>query len=876
VVAEGAAALEARAAFEAFDAHDLGALQRCLGQLGKIGPHDAHTGHAKRGREPARPGIADEQEARPGDQPAQHRETALGRVGHPRIRPDLPSDPRDQGGLGRRSHDNDPEAAGVAQRAGGLCEALGRPELCGPEGGPRRHQGVALARRQARSDEGGPGAIGRRRRHVEARLEVERADAEQAGHVGVEVGRWNGHAAAAVGRGYEGVGQKGPAPGKRRPRPHGHPGAKRPPGGAEGVAEQQNPVGAELAVALRFLSVVGDRLEVGFKGSVAEHVGEVPPDEDVHRAKTRVADGGAQDGRRHNDVPHPVGRPNREDAERTGSRGGKRRRAHTPAPRWARRPKRGHDVARHAANAPSIPPVRCSMGVIPTRRTPRVNRAAELCAADTPKRDSTGTLFHDRTAEDGMVAPANGIPSLEPACGPRLPFRASFRSKPRPVPNSPGCAAHEPPLPHMSSGTALASPIAQADEFNPFLAMAERFDVAADFLGLDRGVREVLRNPDRELTVSIPVMMDDGSLRVFKGYRVQHNFVRGPAKGGIRFAPDVHLDEVRALAAWMTWKCSVVNVPFGGGKGGVIVNPRELSMSELERLTRRYTTSIMDILGPDRDVPAPDMNTNEQTMAWFMDTYSMHVRKSTPAIVTGKPLALGGSRGRTEATGRGVMIACREALKKLGMRPENTRTVVQGAGNVGGIGALLLHREGYKVIAISDVTGGVVDEKGLDMPAVRAWIKEHGSLADYKDADHLTGTELLELDCDLLAPCATENQITSQNVERIKARLIVEGANGPTTAAADKQLESRGVLVVPDILANAGGVTVSYFEWVQDRMGYFWTEEIVNSRLEQSMVSAFYDVDKVAKKYGVSMRIAAYILAIDRVATAYRLRGLLS
>ncbi len=429
----------------------------------------------------------------------------------------------------------------------------------------------------------------------------------------------------------------------------------------------------------------------------------------------------------------------------------------------------------------------------------------------------------------------------------------------------------------MSSGTsaAIASP-SQADEFNPFLAMAERFDVAADFLGLDRGVREVLRAPDRELTVSIPVLMDDGSLRVFKGYRVQHNFVRGPAKGGIRFAPDVHLDEVRALAAWMTWKCSVVNVPFGGGKGGVVVNPRELSKSELERLTRRYTTAIMDILGPDRDVPAPDMNTNEQTMAWIMDTYSMHVRRSTTAIVTGKPLSLGGSKGRTEATGRGVMISCREALKKLGMRPENTRTVVQGSGNVGGIGALLLHREGYKVIAISDITGGIVNEKGLDMPAVLAWIKDKGSLAGYTEADHVGGRDILELDCDLLAPCATENQITSQNVDRIKAKLIVEGANGPTTAAADRILEERGVLVVPDILANAGGVTVSYFEWVQDRMGFFWTEEIVNSRLEQSMVSAFNDVDRTARKYGVSMRIAAYILAIDRVASAYRLRGILS
>ncbi|QDU68917.1 Glu/Leu/Phe/Val family dehydrogenase [Engelhardtia mirabilis] len=427
----------------------------------------------------------------------------------------------------------------------------------------------------------------------------------------------------------------------------------------------------------------------------------------------------------------------------------------------------------------------------------------------------------------------------------------------------------------MSTGSAVASQASQQDEFNPFLAMAERFDVAADHLGLEPGVREVLRAPDRELIVSIPVVMDSGQVRVFKGYRVQHNYLRGPAKGGIRFAPDVHLDEVRALAAWMTWKCSVVNVPFGGAKGGVVVNPRELSMGELERLTRRYTTAIMDILGPDRDVPAPDMNTNEQTMAWIMDTYSMHVRRSTTAIVTGKPLSLGGSLGRTEATGRGVMITCREALRTLGMRPENTRAVVQGSGNVGGIGALLLHREGYKVISISDISGAIVNDKGLDLPAVLTWIREHGTLEKFPEADHIEGTAALELDCDLLVPCATENQITSRNVDDVKAKLIVEGANGPTTAAADKRLEERGVLVVPDILANAGGVTVSYFEWVQDRMGYFWTEEIVNSRLEQAMVSAFNDVDRVRRRYDVSMRIASYIVAIERVAEVYKLRGIL-
>jgi len=426
----------------------------------------------------------------------------------------------------------------------------------------------------------------------------------------------------------------------------------------------------------------------------------------------------------------------------------------------------------------------------------------------------------------------------------------------------------------MSHGTAVASASALQDEFNPFLAMAERFENAADRLELDSGVREVLRTPDRELTVAIPILMDDGSTRVFRGYRVQHNFLRGPCKGGIRFAPDVHLDEVRALAAWMTWKCSVVGIPFGGAKGGVVCEPRELSNGELERITRRYTASIMDILGPDRDVPAPDMNTNEQTMAWIMDTYSMHIRRTTTAVVTGKPLNLGGSLGRREATGRGVMISCREALKTIGLRPEETRVVVQGSGNVGGIGALLLHREGYKVLSLSDMYGTAYNDKGLDVPAVLAWLAEHRRLDGYEGAEHLPNDQQLELDCDMLVPAATENQITSRNVDRIKARLIVEGANGPTTAAADKELEARGVVVVPDILANAGGVTVSYFEWVQDRMGYFWTEEIVNSRLEQTMVSAFDEVHRTAKRHDVSLRTAAYVLAINRVVTAYRMRGI--
>ena len=426
----------------------------------------------------------------------------------------------------------------------------------------------------------------------------------------------------------------------------------------------------------------------------------------------------------------------------------------------------------------------------------------------------------------------------------------------------------------MSDGAAVASASVQKDEFNPFQAMARRFDGAANHLGLDPGIREVLRTPDRELTVAIPVLMDDGSLSVFRGYRVQHNFLRGPCKGGIRFAPDVHLDEVRALAAWMTWKCSIVGIPFGGAKGGVVCDPRKLSPGELERITRRYTASIMDILGPDRDVPAPDMNTNEQTMAWIMDTYSMHVRKTATAVVTGKSLNLGGSKGRREATGRGVMISTREALKNMGMRPEETRVVVQGSGNVGGVGAELLHREGYKIVSISDMYGTVYNKNGLDVPAVMGWLREHKRLDGYSEADHMPNSEQFTLECDVLVPAATENQITSRNVDTVRAKLIVEGANGPTTAAADEVLEDRGVIVVPDILANAGGVTVSYFEWVQDRMGYFWTEDIVNARLEQTMVSSFNEVYATAQKENVSLRKAAYILALDRVATVYRMRGI--
>lgn len=431
-------------------------------------------------------------------------------------------------------------------------------------------------------------------------------------------------------------------------------------------------------------------------------------------------------------------------------------------------------------------------------------------------------------------------------------------------------------MPRMSSGSTALENKAQQDEFNPFLSMAKGFDTASDHLGLDEGLREVLRTPDRELKVALPVIMDNGSIKVFTGYRVQHNYLRGPCKGGIRFAPEVNLDEVRALAAWMTWKCSVVNIPFGGGKGGVICDPRTMSEKELEQLTRRYTASIMDILGPDRDVPAPDMNTGEQTMAWIMDTYSMHVRRTTTSVVTGKPLAIGGSRGRREATGRGVMITANEALKVVGDRPEDTRVVVQGSGNVGGIAALLMHREGYKIISLSDMYGSIHNTNGLDVPAVMTYLEENGRLEGYSEAEFVENAEQLELDCDMIVPAATENQITSANVDRIKARVIVEGANGPTTAVASESLVDRGVMIVPDILANAGGVTVSYFEWVQNRMGYFWTEEIVNTRLEQIMVDSFKEVADTARKYKVALRTGAYILAIDRVTTVLRMRGLFS
>jgi glutamate dehydrogenase (NAD(P)+) len=412
------------------------------------------------------------------------------------------------------------------------------------------------------------------------------------------------------------------------------------------------------------------------------------------------------------------------------------------------------------------------------------------------------------------------------------------------------------------------------DEKNPFEAMSERFDRAATILGLDPDLYAVMRVPSRELKVYIPVRMDTGHIQVFEGFRVQHNFARGPAKGGIRYAPDVSLDEVKALSAWMTWKCAVVNVPFGGGKGGIICNPQQMSLGELERLTRRYTAELIDFIGPDKDVPAPDMNTNEQTMAWIMDTYSMHARHTVTAVVTGKPVALGGSLGRREATGRGVLIVTNEAIKRFKLKPEDTRVVVQGSGNVGGIGAELMYNQGYKITAISDIGGGIYNEKGINIPEALKYLQENKTFEGYTEADTIGNSELLEIECDVLAPCATENQITSENADKIKCKILAEGANGPTTPKADKILHDNGVFVIPDILANAGGVTVSYFEWVQDRMGYFWREDEVNQRLEEKMVASFNELCHFADKHDVDTRTAAYMLAIDRVAYDTRMRGI--
>jgi glutamate dehydrogenase (NAD(P)+) len=412
------------------------------------------------------------------------------------------------------------------------------------------------------------------------------------------------------------------------------------------------------------------------------------------------------------------------------------------------------------------------------------------------------------------------------------------------------------------------------DEENPFEAMMLRFDQAADLLDLEPGLYRVLRNPEKQIIVSIPVMRDSGEVEVFTGYRVLYNTSRGPAKGGIRFDLQVTLEEVKALAAWMTWKCAVVNIPFGGAKGGVVCDPFTMSPGELERLTRRYTAGIINVLGPDSDVPAPDVNTNERVMAWIMDTYSMHVGHTTTAVVTGKPVEMGGSLGRREATGRGCMFVTKEALEHLGMPVAGTTVAVQGFGNVGSVAAQLLQAEGCKIVAIGDRSTAIHDSNGIDVNDAIAYVAKHRHLDGYGKGDVISNSDLLTLDVDVLLPAALENVITTKNAGQVRARIICEGANGPTSAAADSILEENGVFVIPDILANAGGVTVSYFEWVQDRGGYFWTEELVNQRLCDIMINSFRAVLELSEKHKVNMRTAAYMLAISRVATVHRLRGI--
>jgi glutamate dehydrogenase (NAD(P)+) len=418
-------------------------------------------------------------------------------------------------------------------------------------------------------------------------------------------------------------------------------------------------------------------------------------------------------------------------------------------------------------------------------------------------------------------------------------------------------------------------PAAARDELNVYESAEARFEIAAAKLGLEEGVYRYLKHPSKEITVYVPVALDNGHLEVFIGYRVLHSAVRGPGKGGIRFAPNVSLDEVRALAAWMTWKCAVVNIPFGGAKGGVICDPTKLSKSELERVTRRYTAELSEWLGPERDVPAPDIGTNEQTMAWVMDTYAMHVRQATTAVVTGKPLELGGSQGRREATGRGLMICCDKAVEKLKMKRGECRVIIQGFGNVGSQAALLMHEAGYRVIGVGDIHGSLYNERGFDIPRLYDWVcTQHKPLPEFPGGGEKSNPqEILFHPCEILVPAATENQITAQNAERVECRILCEGANGPTTWNADPIIERKGIFVIPDILGNAGGVTVSYFEWVQDRQGFFWREREVNERLQDVLEQSFDQVVHCAELHDVNNRIAAYIVAIDRVASALKLRG---
>jgi glutamate dehydrogenase (NAD(P)+) len=407
-----------------------------------------------------------------------------------------------------------------------------------------------------------------------------------------------------------------------------------------------------------------------------------------------------------------------------------------------------------------------------------------------------------------------------------------------------------------------------------FGAMLREFDRAARILELDPGIWRILTYPKRQIVVSCPVLMDNGEIEVFRGYRVQYNITLGPAKGGIRYHPDVSLDEVTALAAWMTWKCAVAHVPFGGGKGGIVCDPTRMSPRELEALTRRYVAEIIDAIGPEKDVPAPDVNTNDQVMAWVMDTYSMHVGHTETAVVTGKPIEMGGSLGRREATGRGVMIVTREAAKHLGLNIKGATVAVQGFGNVGSVSADLLAGIGAKIVAVTDWKGGVINQNGLDIPKLLEYAAKHKTVEGFPGAEPLDNDGLWGLDVDILIPAALENQITMENAPQIKAKILTEGANGPTTPDAHNHLHERGVFVIPDILANSGGVTTSYFEWVQDRHGYFWELDEVNMRLEKKMVEAFDDVLEKSLKYNVDLRTAAYIVAISRVGMVTKMRGM--
>jgi len=411
-------------------------------------------------------------------------------------------------------------------------------------------------------------------------------------------------------------------------------------------------------------------------------------------------------------------------------------------------------------------------------------------------------------------------------------------------------------------------------EINPWEAQGARFEFAARKLNLDPGLWKVLSSPSREIIVHFPVLLDNGSIEVFTGFRVQHSMARGPCKGGLRYAPEVTLDEVRALASWMTWKCAVVNIPFGGAKGGVICDPKTMSRGELERMTRRYTAEIIEFIGPEKDVPAPDVNTDEQTMAWIMDTYSMHMRQTVTSVVTGKPLNIGGSQGRMEATGRGVMVACDESLRYLKIAQDGCRVVLQGFGNVGSNAARLMQERGYKIVGVGEQDGGLYNPSGIDVHQLLEYRYRNNTILGFRGAEAMPSEELLVSDCEILIPAATENVITSRNAERIKARVIVEGANGPTTAVADEILSAKRVFIVPDILANSGGVTASYFEWVQDRQGYFWKESVVNERLETILRESFDDVVRYAEAHDVNNRIAAYMLAIDRVAFTMKQRGI--